>query len=123
MPFTKFEKILEALTDNGVFALVTSAITALINPQPTILETIKLAVATTLLGTVVGSIVQDIEFLAPYKFAIVAFVGLYGKSIYTYIGTQMNDPLAFFRNVRRTIWGIKRSEPTKTENEPKPPTI
>lgn len=90
---------LEPLFDNVSFAFWASFTTAMMRPQESQMRTIKIAVSTTMLGTLVGMSIQGIDLFAPFRYAIVTLVGLFGKEIFEWLAVKMKNPLDFFRNL------------------------
>ncbi len=85
-----------------MFAFATSAVTALLSPRETVGKTLRVALATTILGTVVGESIEQMVVIAAFKYPLVSLVGLYGNKIYDYLSVKMTNPLAFWREVKNT---------------------
>jgi hypothetical protein len=92
--------IIQQIADSVTFSFFASTATAILRPQETVVRTVKVAVATTILGTLVGISVEQFAFLMPFKYAIVTLVGLFGKEIYEYLSRKMKNPVAFIKEIR-----------------------
>jgi hypothetical protein len=97
----KIWQYITPMIDNVTFSFWASFVTALLRPQDQRLKTVKVAVATTILGTLVGVSIQNIEMFTPFKYAIITLVGLFGSEIYEFLSQKMKNPLAFFREIRK----------------------
>ena len=93
-------EIIKVVLDDALFALFASITTAMLRPQDTQLKTVQIAVATTILGTLIGESIENLPYIAPFKYAVVTIIGLYGKELYDYLWTKIKNPLAFWRELK-----------------------
>jgi uncharacterized membrane protein len=96
----KLFEIIKVILDDALFALFASITTAMLRPQDTRLKTIQVAVATTILGTLIGKSIENVAYIATFKYAIVTIIGLYGKELYDYLWTKLRNPLAFWKELK-----------------------
>jgi uncharacterized membrane protein len=96
----KIFEIIKVILDDALFALFASITTAMLKPQDTRLKTIQVAVATTILGTLIGKSIENVAYVASFKYAIVTIIGLYGKELYDYLWTKFRNPLAFWKELK-----------------------
>lgn len=110
----KFLYIIQQIMDSVTFSFFASTATAILRPQQTVAHTVKVAIATTIIGTLVGVSIEQFAFLQSCKYAIVTLVGLFGKEIYEYLERKMKNPVAFFKEIRT---GKDSNDFQNTQNE------